>query len=152
VAGAPLAQQLTVLTGVAILITVGVYGVVAAIVKLDDGGLWLATRQGQGAPTELLRSFGRLVLAAAPWLMKALSIVGTAAMFMVGGGILIHGLPFSHDLIHSLVAATESLPWVGGILASLAPLLLDVLAGILAGALILLAMTLGGKAWTRFRG
>jgi hypothetical protein len=152
VAGAPLGQQLTVLTGVAILITVGVYGVVAAIVKLDDGGLWLATREGQGAAIELLRGFGRLVLKAAPWLMKTLSVVGTAAMFMVGGGILIHGLPMTHDLIHPLVAATESLPGVGGILASLLPLLLDVLVGILAGALILLAMTLGGKAWAKLRG
>jgi len=151
VAGAPLGQQLAVLTGVAILITVGVYGVVAAIVKLDDGGLWLATREGQSAPTELLRGFGRLVLKAAPWLMKGLSVVGTAAMFMVGGGILIHGLPLAHELIHPLVAAVESLPGVGGILASVLPLLLDVLAGILAGALILLIMSLGGKAWHKLR-
>ena len=74
------------LSGIAVLMTVGVYGFVAGIVKLDDLGLWLSRRDSGAA-----QALGRGILRAAPWLMKALSVAGTAAMFLVGGGILVHG-------------------------------------------------------------
>ncbi|MDB5893357.1 MAG: hypothetical protein JWQ88_888, partial [Rhodoferax sp.] len=84
----PFATQLAVLSGIAVIMTIGVYGLVAGIVKLDDAGLWL-TRQRGGAQQRL----GRGILWVAPWMMKALSVAGTAAMFLVGGGILTHGVP-----------------------------------------------------------
>jgi uncharacterized protein len=88
VEGKPLGTQLGVLIGIAVAMTVGVYGLVAAIVKMDDAGLWLSRRHAKG----LLHQLGRGLLAAAPQLMKLLAVVGTAAMFLVGGGILTHSL------------------------------------------------------------
>jgi predicted DNA repair protein MutK len=92
VADAPFGTQVTVVAGIAAIMTVGVYGLVAGIVKLDDGGLYLS--RSDSAP---VRAFGRGILTAAPWLMKFLSVAGTAAMFLVGGGILTHGIPMLHD-------------------------------------------------------
>jgi len=137
VASAPFLSKVAVLAGIALIMTVGVYGLVAGIVKLDDAGLYLSNRTGDGALAKVQRRMGRGLLAAAPWLMKALSVVGTAAMFLVGGGILTHGLPGAHDLIHTLTHAAEAVPVIGGVLGFLAPLLLDALTGILAGALVL---------------
>lgn len=99
VAGKPLATQVGVLVTVAILMTIGVYGLVAAIVKLDDLGLALAARRSAG-----IAALGRGIVAVAPWLMRALSIAGTAAMFFVGGGIIVHQIPAVHDLIHQGLA------------------------------------------------
>ncbi len=93
VATAAFPTQVAVLAGVAVIMTVGVYGVVAGIVKLDDGGLYLSRRTGDGAFVRVQRGLGTGILRAAPWLMKGLSIAGTAAMFLVGGGILVHGIP-----------------------------------------------------------
>ena len=84
--------QVAVVSGIALLMTIGVYGLVAAIVKLDDAGLFLATREGAGTWRDFQRWFGLRLLDFAPWLMKALAVIGTAAMFMVGGGIIVHGL------------------------------------------------------------
>ena len=95
VAGKPLVTQVGVLVAVAVLMTIGVYGLVAAIVKLDDLGMALAARRSAG-----IAALGRGIVAAAPWLMRALSVAGTAAMFFVGGGIIVHQLPAVHDLIH----------------------------------------------------
>ncbi|MDO8387857.1 MAG: DUF808 domain-containing protein [Polaromonas sp.] len=125
--------QLTVLSGIAILMTVGVYGLVAGIVKLDDGGLYLSKKTG------FLRSLGLAILATAPWLMKGLSIAGTAAMFLVGGGILTHGFPALGHAIEAL--ATRA----GSVLGAVTPLLADALVGIVAGALVLAAVTLVKK-------
>ena len=103
VAGADFVQQVVVLAGVALAMTVGVYGIVALIVKLDDIGFFLSRRD-----RALPRAVGRAILAAAPWFMKTLSVVGTIAMFMVGGGILVHGMPWLHrfgDNLHALAAA-----------------------------------------------
>jgi uncharacterized protein len=130
-AGAPLGTQFAVLATVALLMTVGVYGLVAGIVKLDDGGLALSRRDGR-----LARSLGHAILTAAPWLMKGLSVAGTAAMFLVGGGILAHGLPPLHHAIEALTAP------LGGIGGTVAGLLADALTGIVAGALVLGAVTL----------
>jgi len=134
VATAPFAQQVTVVTGIAILMTVGVYGIVAAIVKLDDAGLYLSQRGGAA-----VRAIGRVLLNAAPRLMKLLSVVGTVAMFMVGGGILGHGLPFVHALAHQ--AATAAGPVLGAVVSGA----LDVAVGLIAGALALAAVTAAGK-------
>lgn len=130
VADAPFATQVTVLSGIALIMTIGVYGLVAGIVKLDDAGLHLSRRPATAG-------IGRAILAAAPWLMKALSVAGTAAMFLVGGGILEHGVPALHHAVEALQQQLAAWPGVGGVLAALAPLLADALIGIVAGALVL---------------
>jgi hypothetical protein len=147
VAGAAFGLQVAVLVGIAVLMTVGVYGLVAGIVKLDDAGLWLSRRAGEGDLAGLQRRLGRAILSAAPWLMKTLSVVGTAAMFLVGGGILVHGLPWLHELVHGVTHEAELIPGVGVILAGVTPALMNALVGILAGALLLGAATLGQRVW-----
>jgi predicted DNA repair protein MutK len=144
VATASFGMQVVVLAVIAVLITIGVYGLVAGIVKLDDGGLYLTRRTGDGF-ARVQRSVGRGILRGAPYLMKTLSVVGTAAMFLVGGGILIHGTPGTHTLVHAVTHAAEGLPVIGGMLAMLAPLLLDALTGIVAGGLVLAAMAAGRR-------
>ena len=139
-------QQVLVLSGIALLMTVGVYGLVAGIVKLDDAGLYLSQRASAAA-----QALGRGILWLAPWLMKLLSVVGTAAMFMVGGGILTHGIPGAHDLVHRWVEAIAALPAIGGVLAVLTPTLVDALFGVVVGALVLLLVSVGGKAWKALR-
>jgi predicted DNA repair protein MutK len=136
VAAASFGKQVAVLAGIALVMTVGVYGLVAGIVKLDDAGLYLSQR-----PARWARALGRRVLAAAPVLMKSLAIIGTAAMFLVGGGILVHGVPGTHDWVHAATRAAETLPAIGGAVAMLIPFLIDALAGIVAGALILGGVT-----------
>ncbi|GAA5232436.1 DUF808 domain-containing protein [Verticiella sediminum] len=128
--GQPFMQQVVVLVGIALAMTVGVYGLVAGIVKLDDLGLHLSERAGA-----LAQGTGRAILAAAPWLMKALSVVGTAAMFLVGGGILVHGVPF-------LEHQSEDLGALGAFVGSLSVMAFNALVGIIAGAIILAAVTL----------
>ena len=140
VAEQPFATQVAVLAGIGVLMTVGVYGIVAAIVKMDDLGYWLVRRGGA-----VREAIGRGLLLAAPRLMKALTVIGTVAMFMVGGGILMHGLPGSHDLLHHLDAALSGIAGVGAVLAAVVPSLLDILLGLLAGALALGAVTLLGR-------
>ncbi len=130
VAAASLSIRIGVLVGISLLMTVGVYGLVAGIVKLDDGGLAL-TRSASAA----LQSLGRAILVTAPWLMKALSIAGTAAMFLVGGGILTHGIPALHHV------AETALHGVTGMTATLGNLLFDGLAGILAGLIVVAVVT-----------
>ena len=126
VAGQPFKTQLAVLVGIAIAMTVGVYGLVAGIVKLDDLGLYLSRRAG-GA----VRAIGRGILRVAPWLMKALSIAGTAAMFLVGGGILLHGVPaLGHPLEEWLAQWGATALTLGGMLA-------NALVGIVAGTVVL---------------
>jgi predicted DNA repair protein MutK len=133
VASAPFVQQVAVLVGIAILMTVGVYGLVAGIVKLDDLGLWLSER-----PSAMAQGLGRGIVAAAPWLMKTLSVVGTAAMFLVGGGILVHGVPALHHAVEALGAQVAQGP-MGGWGSVLATNGLNGLVGVVVGALVLLA-------------
>ena len=140
VAAASLTQQLTVLAVIAIGITIGVYGVVAAIVKLDDVGLYLSRKAGDGAWVVLQRSVGRMMLWTAPYLMKSLSVIGTAAMFMVGGGILAHGIPGVEGYMHASALAMHAVPGIGGILEILTPAVLGAALGILAGAIVLLVV------------
>jgi predicted DNA repair protein MutK len=125
VAGTSLPQQVFVLAGVAIAMTVGVYGLVALIVKLDDFGLYLS-RRSHALPQRV----GRGIVRAAPALMKVLAVVGTAAMFAVGGGILVHGITPLHHAIESLGDA------------AMVSLVANIVAGIIAGAIVLGAVTL----------
>ncbi|MEQ1593707.1 MAG: DUF808 domain-containing protein [Casimicrobium sp.] len=125
--------QLAVLSGIAIIMTVGVYGLVAGIVKLDDLGLYLTKTSTEG---ELKHSLGGAILRGAPYLMKALSVAGTVAMFLVGGGILTHGLPAVHHAIESAAAS------VGGWMSAVVPTLLDGIVGVIAGAIVLALVTL----------
>lgn len=127
VAGADLLRQTVVLAGIALVMTVGVYGLVAGIVKLDDLGLYLSARRAA-----LAAWFGKRIVAAAPYLMKTLSVVGTAAMFMVGGGILTHGIAPLGAAIEHVAAASG-----GGLLPPLVSTLLSAVFGIVAGAVTL---------------
>jgi predicted DNA repair protein MutK len=138
VAKEPMTTQVMVLSGISVAMTIGVYGLVAAIVKMDDAGLYLSQRGGA-----LQRAVGRGLLATAPVMMKTLSVVGTAAMFLVGGGILMHGLPGAHEISHAVQHAAESLPAVGGLLAAIAPTAVDGIGGVLAGLVVLAAVKLG---------
>ena len=136
VQASPFITQVTVLSGIAIVMTAGVYGLVAGIVKLDDAGLYLSQKTGDSAAARLRRSLGRGIVLTAPWLMKALSVAGTAAMFLVGGGILTHGVPALDHAIEALAAR------VGSVLGAVTPLLADALVGMVAGALLLGGVTL----------
>ncbi len=151
VAASPFVTQVTVLSGIAILMTIGVYGLVAGIVKLDDGGLHLSRKTGEGAWPRFQRSFGSVVLKAAPYLMKGLSVAGTAAMFLVGGGILTHGIPSLQHGIEGLAERFGNLPGAGGLLKAVAPTLMDGVAGIVAGALVLLVVTVAQRSWRSVR-
>ncbi len=130
VAGASLVQRVGVLVGISLLMTVGVYGLVAGIVKLDDLGLRL-----QGSAAGFARAVGTGLLRTAPWLMKTLSVVGTAAMFMVGGGILLHGWP---ALAHAVEAWAAG--W-GSLLATLISTAAGAAVGVVAGAIVLGGVT-----------
>ena len=136
VQASPFITQVSVLTSIALLMTVGVYGLVAGIVKLDDGGLYLTQRDGANAWRAFERSLGRGILWLAPWLMKGLSVAGTIAMFLVGGGILTHGIT---PLQHAIEQFTAKMT---GALAVIAPLLMDAVVGLVTGALVLLVVTL----------
>lgn len=129
VADKPFTSKVAVLIGIALLMTVGVYGLVAGIVKLDDAGLALNQRAGDGASARAQRSIGRALLLGAPWLMKALSVAGTAAMFLVGGGILAHGIAPLHHAVEVWTAASGAWGW----LLSTA---VDAALGLLAGAAV----------------
>jgi predicted DNA repair protein MutK len=135
--GAAFGAQVAALITVAIAMTVGVYGIVAGIVKIDDLGLYLS-RKTSGAA----RAIGNLLLAAAPRLMKSLSVIGTVAMFMVGGGIIGHAFEPLHHLAESAAHAVAGVPGVGGLLAAVTPTLIDAVAGVLVGAVVLLGVTL----------
>ncbi|MFJ2530773.1 DUF808 domain-containing protein [Pseudomonas helmanticensis] len=140
VATASLTQQVIVMSSIAIVMTVGVYGLVAGIVKLDDLGLWLTQKPGQMA-----KKIGSAILSAAPYMMKTLSVVGTAAMFLVGGGILTHGMPVQHDWIEGVGAAAGSVGFA-------VPMLLNGVAGIIAGAVVLAVVSVVGKIWKAIKG
>ena len=147
VAGEPFIKQLSVLALIAVVMTIGVYGLVAGIVKLDDAGLYLSRKA-----SSLLRGLGNLRLSAAPWLMTSLSVIGTAAMFMVGGGILTHGIPAAHHLIEQLAASSAGLPALGAVLSVLTAPLLNGLAGVVAGALVLAVVSGTSRSWRALKG
>lgn len=127
-AGAPIGTQAAVLSIIALVMTIGVYGLVAGIVKLDDLGLWLSRKTGAA------RTFGHGILRAAPWLMKGLSVAGTAAMFLVGGGILVHGVPALHHAVQAFAAAGGGFGWLLEALGNAG-------VGLVAGAIVVAAWT-----------
>ncbi|MCW0505947.1 DUF808 domain-containing protein [Aeromonas piscicola] len=142
VQGSSLGLQISVVAGIALLMTVGVYGLVGLIVKLDDIGLHLLQKSDGSA---LRRAVGQGLLVTAPRLMHLLALVGTIAMFMVGGGILVHGWPFAHHLVEGAAGALATLPSVGAVLAAVTPTLLNAVAGVVVGMALVLAMTLVSK-------
>ena len=133
--------QVLVLCGIAIVMTVGVYGLVAAIVKLDDAGLYLAKHTGTTTWAACMRWLGMRLVAFAPWLMKALGVVGTVAMFMVGGGILVHAIHFLADWSAALAGHAAAIPSLGSLLAAIMPALVAILVGLVAGAAVLALVT-----------
>jgi uncharacterized protein len=130
---ASLLTKASVLVGISVLMTVGVYGLVAGIVKLDDAGLWLSRQAGAAQ-----RAFGKALLVAAPWLMKFLSVAGTAAMFLVGGSILMHGIAPLHHAVEGWAQAAGPVGWLVSMLA-------DALIGVIAGAAALVVFSAGKK-------
>ena len=130
VAEATFLSQVAVLAGVAALMTVGVYGLVAGIVKLDDAGLYLGRQSSASA-----QGLGAAIVKAAPWLMKFLSVAGTAAMFLVGGGIIVHGIPALAGVLHG---------WAGAL-----SFLSDAVAGVLVGAAVFAVIAAIDKARQR---
>jgi predicted DNA repair protein MutK len=142
--------QVLVLSSIAVLMTVGVYGLVMGIVKLDDGGLHLSQRSGETVFARMQRGLGNAILAGAPWLLKALSVAGTTAMFLVGGGILVHGIPPLQLAFERIAGGLAELPAVGETLRLLTLIAFDGIAGIVAGALVLGIVT-GGRRVLRPR-
>lgn len=137
VAAASLMTKIMVLSTIAIVMTVGVYGLVAMIVKIDDFGLYL-TQQASSAK----QSLGRGLLAFAPMLMKTLSVVGTVAMFLVGGGIVNHVVPFLHHFSEHTIDRVNDVPHVGSILGSVSEMLINLGIGLIAGAIVLIVVSL----------
>ena len=137
VAAASFVTRVAVLAGIALLMTVGVYGLVGAIVKLDDAGLYLSRRAGDGAFARIQRGIGAGILRTAPLLMRGLSIAGTAAMFLVGGGIVVHGIPALDHWIEGLTGGAAALPGIGGALHLAMPFLLAAVTGVVVGGLAL---------------
>jgi predicted DNA repair protein MutK len=135
--GASFGTQVAAMVAVAIAMTVGVYGIVAGIVKIDDAGLYLSRKSSAAA-----RAIGNLLLAAAPRLMKSLSVIGTVAMFMVGGGIIGHAFEPLHHLAQSAAHAVAGVPVVGGLLAAVTPTVIDAVAGVIVGAVVLLGVSI----------
>jgi uncharacterized protein len=140
VASQPFVTQLAVLSGIGLIMTVGVYGIVAGIVRMDDIGLYLL-RQGN-APAQIV---GKWLLLAAPKLMKALMVIGTAAMFLVGGGIIAHGIGPLHHAIEQVAGSV-------GVLGGFASLLLNAVVGVIGGALALLAVKAFSRVVNAFKG
>ena len=144
VATAAFTQQVIVLVGIAAIMTVGVYGLVAGIVKLDDGGLYLSKSLGKSFFAQLKRKIGFAILGFAPYMMKTLSVVGTAAMFLVGGAILTHGIPAAHHWVEHITSGLNN-----GFLHAIVPALLNGLFGVVAGAIALLVFNLGKHVFKR---
>jgi len=129
VAEAPLLTQVLILSGIAVLVTIGVYGIVAVIVKLDDMGFWLAEKANA-----LAQATGKTLLFIAPWLMKILSVVGTLAMFLVGGGIVVHGIaPLHHAIEHFNEQQSAAIQWL---IPSLVNLVLGFILGLIVVAVV----------------
>jgi hypothetical protein len=148
----PFTSQVVVVSLIALIMTVGVYGLVAGIVKLDDAGLYLIKDTAQSAWAGFKRALGRGLLGFAPILMKTLSIVGTLAMFMVGGSILVHGLPHSHEFLEGGAAFARQVGGIGNFLGAITPTILSTIIGIIAGGLVLLVWTPISKLISKVKG
>jgi len=135
-------HQVAVLSLIAVIMTIGVYGLVAGIVKLDDGGVYLIEQTQSNLWARFKKAVGRLILWFAPHLMKSLSVIGTIAMFLVGGGILTHNVPALHHFIDELAPQAEPLKtimvWLG-----------DATVGVLVGLVVLSVVLLAKKILSR---
>jgi len=151
VATAPFATRVGVLLGISAVMTLGVYGLVAGIVKLDDFGLHLSQGASDGSAQRFKQRVGRAILKSAPYLMKALSVAGTAAMFLVGGGILTHGIAPLEGVIHRAQQGLAGIPTLGGVLNALVPALFNGLVGLICGAIVLLVVKGVASVLTRAR-
>ena len=151
VATSPLGTRVAVLVSIATIMTVGVYGLVAGIVKLDDLGGYLVTSSANNEARSFRRGVGGVILKAAPWLMKSLSFAGTVAMFLVGGGILTHGFAVVDHAIAALANKASHIDGVGGFFAYVAPSVMDGAFGIVVGAVLVTAATSGRWLWRRVR-
>jgi hypothetical protein len=154
VQGAELAVRIGGVSVIAAVITMGVYGLVAGIVKLDDLGIHLIENAGDGKLGMLKRRLGKMILSFAPKMMKTLSILGTAAMFLVGGGILVHGVPLLAGWLHDIEHLAHGLPVAADLFSGIASLLFNAAIGIAAGAILvgahsLVARILPGKDASR---
>ncbi|AEE24531.1 MAG: DUF808 domain-containing protein [Alteromonadaceae bacterium] len=145
----PLSTQIAVVSALAIAITIGVYGLVAGIVKLDDAGLYMLRKSVSGSFNSIQRFIGRSLLIIAPLLMKSLAIIGTAAMFLVGGGIVVHSIPAIHHVVEGII---HPLTEQGGVVAAVLPVVAEGIVGIIAGGLVLLAVSVVGKIIKAIRG
>jgi predicted DNA repair protein MutK len=149
VATAPFSTRVAVLSLIAAIMTAGVYGLVAGIVKLDDGGLYLSRVQGASAGARLQRGVGGGILKAAPYLMKGLSVGGTVAMFLVGGGIVTHGLAPLHHWIEDLSTSAREVAGIGDVLGAVTPPVANAVVGMLLGAAVVGVVALVQKALPR---
>ena len=145
VANEVFSKQVTVVSLIALVMTVGVYGLVAGIVKLDDLGLHLMLKNGKSFYRQLQRKIGERILAFAPYLMRTLSVVGTAAMFMVGGSIIGHGVPALHHFSLYIAEVMHNLPAIGSVMAIVAPIIVDAIIGLIVGAICVAAYAMVKK-------
>ena len=136
----PAMTRFAVLVAISILMTVGVYGLVAGIVKLDDLGTHLMAAKGESASTRLRRRIGQGILTTAPYMMKLLSVAGTIAMFLVGGGILVHGVPAIHHALDGITQGMSEMGRIGAITGNVTSMVLEGLVGLAIGTLILIAV------------
>jgi uncharacterized protein len=142
-------KQVAVVSAIALIMTVGVYGLVAGIVKLDDLGLHMMLKKGSSLYKQIIRKIGAGILAFAPKLMRFLSIAGTAAMFLVGGSIIGHGIPTIHHISENLVASVQNLPAIGGALKVIGPMLVDAVVGLIVGAICVAGFMLVQKVMSK---
>lgn len=133
---AELAVRIGVVSAIAAVMTVGVYGLVAGIVKLDDVGMHFMDKSGESGVAALQRRFGGMILSFAPVMMKTLSVLGTAAMFLVGGGIIAHGLPLLAAWLHDLESVAHELPVAADLFSGLAAIVFNAVTGIVTGGIL----------------
>lgn len=142
---ADLAVRIGVVSVIAAVITVGVYGLVAGIVKLDDVGMHFMEKTGESKIAAAQRRLGGAILSFAPWMMKSLSVLGTAAMFLVGGGILVHGVPQLALLLHDVEDLAHELPVAADLFSDLAGITFNGIIGVVAGGVLVGVQHLIGR-------
>jgi predicted DNA repair protein MutK len=148
VADVSLGMRALVLSAIAILMTVGVYGLVAAILKIDDLGIWMQTRTGESSSVKTQHKLGRFLVVLAPYLMRFLAVAGTAAMFLVGGGIVVHNTPPIHHWLEHALEPVEHWQYIGCVAHWFAEALFNLVVGVGAGLIIVLVEKVVRKYWT----
>ncbi len=142
---AELAVRIGVVSLIAALMTVGVYGLVAGIVKLDDVGMHFMEKTGESKIAAAQRRLGGAILSFAPWMMKTLSVLGTAAMFLVGGGILVHGVPQLALLLHDVEDLAHELPVAADLFSDIAAMTFNGIIGVVTGGILVGVQQLIGR-------